>query len=235
MMRMNQKPLAIALTFAAALCTALTGGCQRRERESSPFAQEETEQVLVLVFDLSSSFSERMRPGGPALEFALKTIDQYFRTRIGTQDKIVLAQLSASGQPLLFEGTPQELRKKFSDATAFYEYLQSQAKPGGSRVYDGVRRTVEYLQKIQQTKYPSAKGMLLVLSDMEDSNAENKAAGRAMLQALADYGAGGATLGFYFVSPAVGPYLDQHLRELGVTNFRVESSIVTAPLVPTID
>lgn len=234
-MRLCKSVVANSLMLGVLTMSVPLAGCQRRQTESSPLGEEDTEHVLVMIFDLSKSFSPYMSPDGPAFEFAMKTIDQYFRARIGTQDKVVLGQISATGQPLLFEGTPHELRKRFPDATSFHDYLKSQADPNGSQVYAGVQRTVEYLQQAQRTKYPNAQGLLLVLSDMQDTSAQGKAAARAMLQTLSDYAADGQAMGFYFVEPTVAKFLDQHLRELGVTNLRVESNIVSSPLIPTLN
>ncbi len=79
------------------LCLMVACGCERRrEREMQAVAEEDYEYVVAVLVDLSGSFLDKMTEGGHAHEFLLSLIDRYFRERIGTNDQIIIAQISAT-------------------------------------------------------------------------------------------------------------------------------------------
>ncbi len=56
---------------------------------------------------------------GQAHKFLMRVIDQYFRNSIGANNRIVIAQLSATQPALLWDGSPVDLRQQFPTAEKF--------------------------------------------------------------------------------------------------------------------
>lgn len=212
---------------------ALAGCEKRQESERSTFTRNEAEHVLTIVLDLSGSFAEGMADNGPAFGFTLRLIDKFFREHIGTQDRIILAQISASDEPLLWEGTPLELRREFPTAQAFRAFLLERADPNGSLVYSGVTKALRYAMSRQDEHV--TKSACLVLSDLVDHSASSKADARRMLQTVADYCQSGGEAAFFYVDQSVGPFLEKHLAEMGHAEVLVETEIVGTPTLPNFE
>src|SRR5947207_2928301 len=117
------------LVIVACLVMFLAGCQKRAEQADGVFQSDDGEYVLTIVLDMSSSFRELMADNGKAWSFVCQVIDKYFRDRIGHNDKLILAQLSASDRALLWYGTPLQLRQEFSSASAFRDWLASHADP----------------------------------------------------------------------------------------------------------
>src|SRR6185369_3515131 len=92
-------------------CLVLLAGCEQRVEQQTVFEPDEGEYVLTVVLDLSGSFRQLLDE--KAWAFLCQVIDRYFEDRIGHNDKLIIAQLSASERALLWQGTPLELRQEF--------------------------------------------------------------------------------------------------------------------------
>src|SRR5260221_7457613 len=159
----------VALLAAAGL--TLTG-CEQvsREETGSVLNAQDPEFVLCVAIDLSGSFAEMMSEGnGRAYRFLLSAIDRYFRGTVGDNVRIIIAQLSATDRPLLWDGTPRTLRKQFPDAQSFRQFLIKNSNPNGSRLHDGIRDELTYLMSLPGVASGKTKSCLLVLSDMDDN------------------------------------------------------------------
>lgn len=226
-----RAPIRILLT----VLLVSTAGCEKRTPvEPTVFARADDEYRLTIMVDLSGSFADKMADEGHAYRFALQVIDEYFRNRIGFNDTLVIAQISAS-KPLLWEGKPLDLRREFPSAGAFRDFLLQKSDPNGSLVYDGIHTTLEYLLMDPGVRGGRTKSALLVLSDLVDTGPEPGPRARRLKQTLAEYAACGGTVGLYYVDTSLLGIWTKVLSETGVQEFAVESEIVGKPHLPTFE
>src|SRR5205823_82985 len=111
-----------------ALASLFLVGCTRfAEQDDAPqvsLGREDADFLVAIAVDMSGSFADLMTRDGKAYEFTMRVCDNYFRQSIATKNRIVIVQLSAlDRQPLLFDGTPVQLRQSFPSATEFRDFL----------------------------------------------------------------------------------------------------------------
>jgi hypothetical protein len=222
----------------ALLLILLVGCSPRRDRTDSPghitgqaLGQTEEEYVMLIALDLSGSFKDRI--AGEAFAFSTRVIDRYFRGRIGTSDKLVIAQLSGTDRSLLWEGTPIALRKEFPTADAFRDYLLGKGDPNGSRVYAGLHNAMGYVLSDPRVQSGGAKTAVFVLSDMMDSDNDKMTEGY-MNHDVSELGWRGGVMGLYYVDQSQVLPWRHKLLAFGVKG-RVESEIVGTPPLPSFD
>src|SRR5205823_25060 len=105
----------LRLTLVALLAAALVGCTPHNPNDDSPVSlnREDADCLVVIAIDLSGSFLDMMAKDGRAYAFTLRVADTYFRSSIGTKNRLVIAQLSATDRALLWDGTPAQLREEF--------------------------------------------------------------------------------------------------------------------------
>src|SRR3989442_11933800 len=86
-----------------------------------------------------------MTRDGKGYEFTMRVADRYFRNSIGSNNRLIIAQLSATDRALLWDGTPVQLRQDFPSANEFRQFLLKKSHPAGSRIYDGIADAFEYV------------------------------------------------------------------------------------------
>ena len=213
------------------------GGCfdPDTEKEEPAIRPHKREYLLAILFDTSGSFYAQMfGSDARAYRFCAATADRFFRDRLGNESSIVLTQLSANDAPLLWEGSPLELRRKFPDPEAMRRFVQSRSNPCGSRLYGGLADTLTYINDLPGVSDGETKVCVLVVSDMED-NAPTQAEDRKRLvEALKQFRKAKSCLGFYYVSPRETSRCREILHE-AETPAIVESGIVETPQLPTFD
>ena len=229
---MNSVSLGCRLLLVC-LIGSLVAGCARRQEATSDveFAEEESDYVLAVVFDLSGSFSDLMANEGKGYEFAVAVLDRYFRNRSGTRDKVVLAQISGTSEPLLWEGSPLQLRQDFPTADSFRQFLLGRADPNGSLAHDGLAKTINYLSADRRVARGKAQSAVFVLSDMLDNSADSAAEDR-LADAIDTYARTDGTIAMYYVNQTLVPHWEQQLRDAGVRKYLVECEIVGRPRLP---
>lgn len=223
------------LGFCCLLLSVVCGCAPRRQVEATPLRNDESEYVLAILLDLSGSFAHLMAEDGKAYDFALIVMDRYFRDRIGTNDKMIIAQVSGTDRALLWEGTPLDLRREFPSADAFRDFLLSKADPGGSLVHEGLARTVEYVTSDPQVASGKAKSAIFVLSDMLDNGPDGRESQERAARALAAYSQKGGVVGLYYVDQSLVAQWRQILRDAKIPDYCVECEIVGKPPLPSFE
>ena len=111
------RTLTLIATLVIVTLAALAGGTgcsprRSRAEEAHGFEQQRVDSILILVIDLSGSFMELFKPDGKASAHLLEAIQNYFQARVGrsTNDRLIIAQISGAQQPIVFEGSPADLR-----------------------------------------------------------------------------------------------------------------------------
>lgn len=220
----------------AAISLSLMAGCEkRRDGGQATFSGAASEYVLVIVLDLSGSFKDFMAEEGKAYDFALQVLDRYFRDRIGTPDKLVIAQISGEKRTLLWEGRPIDLRRDYPDPNAFRKFLLAKSNAGGSLVHEGITHALEYVTTDPAVSSGRAKSAFLVLSDFADNGSAGTDSEQRAVDALTAYGKMGGAVGFYYVDQHRVSRWRAHLRNAGIKQFCVESEIVGRPSLPSLE
>lgn len=176
-----------------------------------------------------------MAEDGRAYRFTLRVIDRYFRDRIGSDDKIIIGQLSGSDSPMLWEGTPAQLRRTFPSADAFRDFLVSHANPAGSRIHDGIADALDYLLDYPGITSGETQSAMFVMSDMLDTTGDCGESKDRMLKLLAAYGRQDVSVGLYWVHQSLVLQWRTHLQDAGIRHFVVESQIVADPPLPSFE
>jgi hypothetical protein len=195
-----------ALVVANALKTPQKGG--------SPWEVETMERSLTVVIDVSGS-SEQYGYADRAWEMLERALDQEFRVG-GSTGKVIIAQVSGSDDPVVFIGTPMQLRQAYPSFDVFKQALLKKATPG-SRVYDGIADALD----ASSLQIGNPVSTLLVFSDMEDTTGRGR---DRLLKALDEFGRRKeAAAGFYFVKKEDVRYWGAAVKA------RVKHAIVTTP------
>ena len=224
------KTFCLALSIAALLTVT---GCEKRRESTRALTHDDSKFCMTIVVDLSGSFQQKMAEGGAAHQFCHEVLSRYFKDRIGTEDKLIIAQISGTERALLWQGTPQQLRKEFSSPQAFAAFLRSKADPGGSLVHESLARTIEYVLSEPNVANGTAKSALFVLSDMLDTGDRTQA--ERLGNVMKEFGQHGGIVGMYYVDQSLVAPWREGLRRAGVKDFAVESEIVSKPNLPNIE
>ena len=221
--------------LTVSLCLLLVAGCeQRRDTKSVAAAQDDAEYVIAVLVDLSGSFFDKMTEGGQAHDFMVQLLDKYFRDRIGTNDQIILAQISGTpDRSLLWQGTPMELRKEFPNSRAFCDFLRSKADPRGSEVHNALAQTVEQVMSQPNVLNRKAKSAVFAMTDMFDTGRQSLVTRRRAVKVLSEYGKLGGVVHLYFVDQTLIPVWQRELATTGL-EFSVVSEI-RRPKLPSFE
>ncbi len=209
-------------------------GCEPRKEDSKTFVDDDCQFKVAILLDLSGSFEHLMCEGGKAYQFALNVLDHYFRERLGTDDKLIIAQISGADRSLLWEGTPLQLRQNFPSAKAFGEFLRIKSDPSESHIHDSIIHSLEYITSDPAIMNGQAKSAVFILSDMLD-NGSSQDSKKQAIEALSTYAEKGGVVGMYYVDQFLVSEWRKELQNAGVKELCVESEIVGVPRLPNFD
>lgn len=215
-------------------------GCipsQSDQVDRQPFEVEQLDACLAVVIDTSSSFHDQWNERG--YDVFLQLMDRFFTEGMGSESKVVLAQLGNAKNSVMFVGTPAELRKRFPTPEALDNYLREHARPNESNVFEVAGNTVELISALpgvtEQTRL-----LTILLSDLRESEQDPetwRAKGHRMLNSLKAYQKRGGGLGLYFVSQAEVARWRRILSDAGFTDgqFVIEHEMVANVQLPRFD
>ena len=224
--------------LSIAIVVASFTGCTPRASDSRGDAvvlREERGCVVTVLLDLSGSFQSQMIDGGKAHAFCLAILDTYFKDRIGEKDEVIIAQISGTDRALLWQGTPLQLRRDFSDPASFQVFLRSRANPGQSKVFQNLAKCLEYASSDPDVVNSKATSAVFVLSDMLDNDPERDDARERLKKALETFASRDGVLGCYYVDQEVVAKCREFLAKTGLRKFMVEADIVGNPQLPVIN
>jgi hypothetical protein len=228
----TQVAILLIALLACGGCGGPVGGDNGNADTASPLVDDEVDYVVVIILDLSGSYQHLMVDQGKAYRFAMQVIDKYFRQRLGNNDRLVIAQVSATNSAPLWEGTPLQLRQAFPDAATFKRHLLANSDPSGSRVHLGVCETLEYVMTDPRVASGKARTATFVLSDMEDNAPNTAASERRLVKAFSDYAKLNGVVGLYWVNFPLVARWQRNLSEAGYKKVWVIAGIVEQPPLP---
>lgn len=211
-------------------------GCPRRQvKERSPLAVTPPTYLLAVDVDLSGSMSDRMLEGrGEAWNFCRAVLDQFHRDQPGDV-RILVAQIS-SGEPLLWEGTPQALRRDFPSASAFKSFLRRHTG-SGSDVFGSIAALIRYVRQYPGVAEHKTRTAVLCLTDMLDTGGAPEVGKVRLENELEAYAKLGGAVGLYWVDNSVLADWKSAGPRLGfpADRYVVEPIIVSRPTIPSFD
>jgi hypothetical protein len=234
------------ILLAFVLSLAGCGGCERVDQNGTsesradceapvePLKLAKRDYILAVAADTSGSFVEEMfGSSGRAYQFTLRAIERLFRDRAGTNDRVLLAQLSANTRALLWEGTPRSLKKRFGSSEKLKDYILQRSCPNGSCLYAGIAQVLNYILSLPGVKEGDTKVCILVLSDMDDNSPTQTEDKERMIEALKKFKDIKGKIGFYFIDIQCLETTRQCLIDAGLDPRYVESGIVEEPTLPS--
>ena len=146
----------------------LQTGCEKRSEVDTPAIQQPQYEMIVMIqLDTSGSFRDILQRKGH--RFCMAVIDKYFRNRMGSNDRLILAQISGTNRSLFWDGQPRNLKHDYPSEQAFTNFLMSRPDPGGSRVFDSMADGLEYLTTYPGVPEGKTKVAAICLTDMDDN------------------------------------------------------------------
>jgi hypothetical protein len=222
-------------TFFFIIAAAVLTGCEPAgDARREIIAPEDCKFKLAVIVDMSPSFASLMADQGQAYQMLLEVVDRYLRDTIGSQDRIILAQISGKQPALIWDGTSLELRQQF-DPPKFAAFLHVHSEPMGSPVYEVTAETLEYMMADPAVESGKTTPILLILSDMQDTSLATAELKDRLLSDLRNYGKVGGTLGIYFCDQERVARWKKGLADAGIKHSFVESGIVTTPTLPNFE
>ncbi len=228
--------------FVTLLSIASACGCISKDhsrKEFQPFVVEELDACLAIVIDVSGSFSDDWQKNGRAHQLFMNLMDQFFTESTGLNTRVVLGQISANDDFLLFEGTPQELANRFPSPDVLNQYLREHSDPNGSKVYDATKKMIDHLVEIPEVT-ERTRMLTVVLSDLKDSEKDKslwRKSGNAMLDSLKKYSKAGGGVALYFVADDEKPRWRKILKqaEFALGTYVLEGRLSETPQLPKLD
>ena len=219
--------------LGASLLLVFLVGCEKRiNTDVANFDDGDTEYVLAIVVDMSGSCADLFNDGGRGYGFLMDVLTKYQRA-VPTDGKVIIAQMSATDNPLLYEGSPAELRRDFPSAKAFRDSILAKSNPSASRLHEGMAATFKYILRHRAVRH-GAKPAVFLLSDLLD-NASQPEHEQQVLDSLQEFADKDGICGFYFVHQTETAKWDEALADAGVKDYRVSDQIVAHPPLPLFD
>ena len=197
--------------------------------------RESKDCMVTILLDLSGSFEHLMTDQGKAYHFSIDVADRCFRDSIGSNNQLVIAQISGNDRTLLWQGTPTQLRRDFSSPQQFNSFLKSRSIPSASLVFDSIAKTLDYVSSDPDVASGHARSAVLVLSDMQETGPTPGESLRRMKESLARYGQRGGAFGAYFVDQNLIAAWRNELSKSGIRHSCVEGDFTGNPQLPSFD
>lgn len=231
-----QHLIRFSFVIGIAISVFVGNGCEKRHPPvtAKPFQSQELDASLAILIDVSGSFADSWDQKAYPLFISL--MDQYFTAGMGEQSRVVIGQISGSEEVVLFDGSPNDLLRKFKSPAALAEFLRDHSDPFRSRVYHSTQNVVDYMRQMSGIT-DQTRIMTVVLSDMKDSEQDVqkfKELGRSMLASLSTYREQGGTMALYCVDPGEVERWELIFEQAGFEtgDYLIETRIVENPQLP---
>lgn len=201
--------------------------------KTTPFESQELEACLSIIIDTSGSFQDLW--DDRAYDLFMNLSDRYFNDSMGSENRLIISQLSGNTQALLFEGSPTDLRRRFRSPQELSQFLKDNSDPSSSQVYEATRRTLDYASSMPGVT-SETRLLTVILSDMIDSHSSQiwDSSPSPLQDSLKRYQSLGGGLALYFVAESERARWNNLLQEAGFTSghYVIESDLSASPQLP---
>lgn len=135
-------------------------------RVTVPKPSEPVEAMFGVAIDASGSYLEHALL---AFKHFSASKDLFFREATGARSRIVISQISATTNGVIYDGAPRAFSEQFGSPESFQTFLASKVNPAASRVYLSLAETVEWFNR-QHAQNDGMKSAIVVYSDMVDTH-----------------------------------------------------------------
>lgn len=223
----------------ALIAVAMLPGCvPKRPRElTSTFESEELDGCMTFLIDMSGSFANSW--DDRAYKLFIELSEQYFTEAMGTNNRLIIAQLSGNDRVVVFDGRPSDLQRQFKSPEALNEHLKQNSNAYYSHVFHAIKQTVDYVGALRGVS-ENTRLLTVVLSDLQDSEtdlARRSAMGHAMVDSLKIYRQAGGALALYYVDGSQTARWREVLSMAGFEegSYVIENELSSTPLLPRFD
>jgi hypothetical protein len=213
--------------FCFSVCIAVAGcGRVRDKSQTVRFEQTINKYTLLIVADI-----DLIKSNPKAFDFISYAIDSYAHDCMSESGQIVIAQLSGNNHPLLYHGSPEQLRKELSDREAFKSYLIAHSDPG-RRLCDGLAESLEYTLKSYSVSQGKSATVALVVSTLNEGTAETPETEQRFVDTLVKFHRSGAKPAFYFCDQRRMKWIEEQTAKAGMSWVTLEMDINGRPPLP---
>ncbi|XZE53971.1 hypothetical protein SH139x_005748 [Planctomycetaceae bacterium SH139] len=196
---MQRKNVTAAFCYVCLLLTSI--GCIRKvASDTMPIGDGVAlDSCLAIALDLSHGFQGK--EGERTFPLTLELIEEYSSVTQGARGKIVLSQISGYDQIVLFEGSPDALKQKFSSPDELKRFLLENSQAGETPVFEATGKTFRYINQMRDVG-PRTHQVVVIIGTMKDSEtdrSERSLKGHRMFGALKQYHEKGGNLALYLV------------------------------------
>ncbi|QDV61990.1 hypothetical protein Mal65_11180 [Crateriforma conspicua] len=224
----------IVVTAAVAMV-----GCVKavRTSERPAFERQELDGCMAILIDMSGSFADAWEER--AYELFIELSESYFTEAMGTNNRLVISQLSGNDRVVVFEGAPVDLTRQFRSPEELNQFLKKKSDPSRSRVYASVSETLDYLSSMDGVT-ERTRLMTVVMSDLRDSESDQEKRnriGQEMVESMNDYRNRGGALALYFVASDEVPRWKDILDRAGFleSQYVIQNELTRRPQLPRFD
>lgn len=225
----------IRLSIFTSMLSALAGCTPATppQPQSAALTIEPPSYVLIIVLDLSGSYA-RFMDDGKAWNAVTKTIREFYRNRMGENDKLVIGQISGVTVAPIFSGSPKAFGRECQNAGSFKALLAKNSDPHGSPVHASTEATLRYGMQFMS---PTNSTFLAVFSDFDENYPDPVTTEAKLVSALTEFSKKGGACGLYWLSLGQVTKWHDHLVNAGFpANRMVVSGIIEAePVFPQFD
>lgn len=205
-------------------------GCQRRDTSAKvTWEQEPTKYTLLIVADI-----EVVKSDPRSYDFVIHAIDRYASDRMGEHDQVIISQISGNDRPLLFQGTPRELRRAMPNHEEFRNYLIAHSDPG-RRLHEGLAESFDYVLNTSSVSRGKAVPVTLIISSMKEGENEASASKERFINALIKYHQAGGQMAFYFCDQQRMAWVREQTAKAGMTWTLLEGNPNGHPPLPSFE
>lgn len=204
------------------------------------FEDDETEILLTLCLDTTGSFEEQLlgKRGeeGKGYRTFVQILDRFQRAHQQSKNRLVVTRIYGSRKSILIDAEPDTFAQQFPDSKSFKDFLLTKPDPGGSRVYDSLRDTIDYMV-LQHEGAKKMKSMILIFSDMDDNVRDSANSKQLLVESLRAYAKLDGVIGIYGCELNTVPEWSRILSGAGFKAGRyvVEPDIKQNPKLPVLD
>ncbi len=205
-------------------------GCKERETKVSRarIDREKVSYALLIVADIAV-----IEDDPRAYEYVLRAIDKYASDRTGEPDTVTISQISGNNRPILFRGTPRQLREKMPDQEQFRDYLVSRSDKG-RRLNQGLVESFDFILNTHDVHEGKAQPVALIISSMEAGENEPPGSDEKMIDKLIEFHKAGGFMAFYFCAQERMAWVREQTKKAGMEWTTIEATEEYSDL-PTFD